>query len=71
MLRTHDDSGRVRDTRLWIIDDGGSAWVVTRPWGTHVRELTADPRIELLRHATLRATADLRHRLEARFDGSL
>lgn len=61
VLRTHDERGGVRDTRLWVVDYMGSPWVVTRPRAEHVRQLTTTPRVGLLRHGVTRCYIAERH----------
>ncbi len=50
VLRTFDVQGRDLYTTLWVIDDGGSAWVQAarrdRKWLFHVRQ---SPNVELRR----------------------
>src|SRR5262249_13537411 len=50
VLRTRDAQGAVLDTRLWVVDYDGAPWIVTTPIGRHVRNLTAEPRVELVRN---------------------
>lgn len=54
VLRTHDAQGAVLETRLWVVDYDGAPWIVTTPLGQHVRNLTAEPRVELMRHGETR-----------------
>jgi hypothetical protein len=47
-LRTRDPDGRVRETRLWIVDDGGVSWLHSA--GARWRERFAgDPIVEVER----------------------
>jgi hypothetical protein len=50
VLRTCDAQGAVQETRLWVVDYAGATWIVTGPSTEHVRRLTANPRVELVRH---------------------
>jgi hypothetical protein len=50
VLRTRAPEGSVRETRLWIVDYEGSPWIVTGPGSPHDRDLTANPRVEIVRH---------------------
>jgi hypothetical protein len=54
LLRTQDEEGTVRETRLWVIDYEGAPWVVTARNSEHVRQLTAKPRVELFRRGQAR-----------------
>jgi len=50
VVRTRGDDGEVRETRTWIADDGGYAWIETanleRPF---YRDILARPDIEVVR----------------------
>jgi hypothetical protein len=50
VLRTHDDQGTPRETRTWVADDAGAAWIEAangdRPF---LRQLRATPDVELRR----------------------
>ena len=50
VLETHDASGEVQRTRLWVVDDAGFAWLrtgdATSPWLARVR---ANPDVVLAR----------------------
>jgi hypothetical protein len=49
VLRTEGDDGRWLETRLWIVDDGGAAWLHgdrESPWQ---RNLAARPTVEVVR----------------------
>ena len=49
-IRTLDADGRARDTRTWIADDGGFAWVeAANPERPFLRQLEARPDVELVR----------------------
>jgi len=51
VLRTFDADGRPYDTKLWVVDDGGSSWVrVARPERRWLARLEAIPGVELTRH---------------------
>ena len=51
VLRTFDAGGVPHDTKLWVVDDGGTAWVrVARPERRWLARLEAQPRVELTRH---------------------
>jgi hypothetical protein len=54
ILRTANEAGAVRDTRLWVIDQMGSPWVVTARHSDHIRELSANPRVEVFRRGEWR-----------------
>jgi len=49
VLRTRDAQGTVQEARLWAVDYAGSTWIVTGPSTEHVRRLTTNPRVELVR----------------------
>lgn len=50
VLRTHDDQGTPRETRTWVADDAGTAWIEAangdRPF---LRQLRTAPDVELRR----------------------
>lgn len=55
VLRTTDDAGGIRETRLWVVDDEGASWLragsAAAGW---YRELAARPEVEVVRgHETL------------------
>lgn len=51
VLRTSDASGAVRETKLWVVDLDGTAWVrVARPERSWFQRLRERPDVELLRH---------------------
>ena len=56
ILRTFDQNGRVHETRLAVIDDGGTLWIQS---AQHFRgwydRLLLNPEVELLRNADVRA----------------
>ena len=49
MLRTTDEDGTVRETRLWIVDVDGLAWLHSAgpAWS---RRFEGDPVVEVVRH---------------------
>jgi len=50
IVRTFDPDGRARDTRTWIADDAGFAWVeAANPERPFLRQIEARPDIELVR----------------------
>jgi hypothetical protein len=50
VLRTTDEHGRPRDTRVWIADDGDHAWIeAATPERAFYRDLLAHPEAELRR----------------------
>jgi hypothetical protein len=61
VLHTHDASGAAQDTRLWVVDHDGSAWLrAGGPESGWYRRVAADPAISVTRGATevrYRATA--------------
>ena len=61
ILRTRNEEGTVRETRLWVIDHEGAPWVVTGRNSEQVRQLTANPRIELFRLGQARCYLAERH----------
>jgi hypothetical protein len=77
VLRSYDEGGRAHETRLWVVDLEGSAWVRAarpgRPWLTRVRR---HPEVELRRDGywqPLRAMPvgdpEIRARVDAAFAG--
>ena len=49
-VRTHDSTGQPRDTRTWIADEGGEAWVeAASPERPFLRDLLADPSLDVWR----------------------
>lgn len=48
VLRTRTAEGDWNETRLWVVDDGGAPWVHggNSSW---MRQLEADPRVEMVR----------------------
>jgi hypothetical protein len=55
-LRTFDASGAPHETKLWVVDHDGAAWVrVARPDRGWFQRLEANPRIELIRGDAARA----------------
>ena len=76
VLRTRDVEGRVHDTKLWVVDLDGVAWVrVARPEREWFKRLRANPEIEILRHggapqrvhATPDPTVDTKAKLDRAF----
>jgi hypothetical protein len=56
VLRTFDADGRPHDTKLWVVDDGASAWVrVARPERRWLARLESIPGVELTRHGATRS----------------
>jgi hypothetical protein len=55
VVRTRDASGAVHETRLWVVDDEGAAWLRSgSPEAGWFQRLSAEPEIEVVRHdATL------------------
>jgi hypothetical protein len=50
VLRTFDGAGAPRDTRTWIADENGAAWIeAANPTRPFLRQLTASPAVELVR----------------------
>jgi hypothetical protein len=55
LLRTFDSDGTVHETKLWVVDDGGSVWVrVARPQRRWLRRIEREPRVTLVRHGVAR-----------------
>lgn len=51
VLRTVDESGAGRETKLWVVDLDGSPWVrVARPERSWFAQLRNRPEVELVRH---------------------
>src|SRR5262245_3999529 len=49
-LRTHDAAGRTRDTRTWIAEEAGGAWVeAATPERPFLRDVMADPSLDVWR----------------------
>jgi len=62
-LRTFDEQGVIHETKLWVVDHDGAAWVrVARPERHWFQRLRAQPEIEIVRHGgaaqKVRATPD-------------
>lgn len=55
-VRSTRADGSLKDTRLWVVDDGGETWlragVPTEPWLEHIGH---HPRIQLVRGGTTKA----------------
>jgi hypothetical protein len=50
VLRTVDAAGAVHETKLWVVDHDGAAWVrVARPDRHWFQRLSAHPEIEIVR----------------------
>jgi hypothetical protein len=49
ILRTYDSEGSPHETRLTVIDRGGTPWVRGRPYRGWFRRIEAHPRAELYR----------------------
>lgn len=55
VLRTVDADGRPRETRTWVADDGGFAWIeAANPDRPFLRHLVAHPEVELRRAGSVR-----------------
>ena len=75
VLRTFDEQGAVRETKLWVVDLDGTAWVrVARPERSWFQRLRERPEVELVRHGVAlpyRALEiedpDMRGRVDAAF----
>ena len=53
VLRTSDERGGTRETRVWIADEGGHAWIeAATPERAFYRDLLARPEAELRRGDT-------------------
>jgi hypothetical protein len=55
VLRTREADGAVHETRLWVVDDEGAAWLRSgSPESSWFLRLSAEPEVEMVRHgATL------------------
>jgi hypothetical protein len=50
VLRTPDDAGRIEETRLWVVDDAGHAWLRSgSPAAGWLARLGARPDVEVVR----------------------
>ena len=49
VLRTQEDDGTWRESRLWIVDDAGSAWLHGDRRSRWMRNLEARPTVEIVR----------------------
>jgi hypothetical protein len=71
VLRTSDAQGTIQEARLWIVDYDGAPWIVTGPTTEHVRRLTADPHVTVVRKGVpqcfLAKRFDDRETIEAAF----
>jgi hypothetical protein len=76
VLRTRDASGAAHETKLWVVDLDGAAWVrVARPERQWFQRLRAEPEIEIIRHggapqrvrATPEPTAETKATLDRAF----
>ena len=55
VLRTVDADGRPRDTRTWVADDGGFAWIeAANPERPFLGELRTHPEVEMRRAGSVR-----------------
>jgi hypothetical protein len=55
VLRTVDADGRPRDTRTWVADDGGFAWIeAVNPERPFLRHLRTHPEVEMRRAGGIR-----------------
>jgi len=53
VLRTRDAAGGVHETRLWVVDHDGSAWLrAGNPSGGWFPRLSAQPEVEVVRGGT-------------------
>jgi hypothetical protein len=50
VLRTQKDDGSWLESRLWIVDDGGVAWLHGNPDSRWMRNLAARPVVEVVRN---------------------
>lgn len=72
-LRTSDSAGVFQETRLWVVDDAGAAWLrAGRPQNAWYQRLRSQPEVELVRDGhtqSLRAipveTPEARERIHA------
>lgn len=55
VLRTRDAQGSSHETRLWVVDDAGRAWVLGDPDSSWMRRLREHPAVELERAGHARA----------------
>jgi len=74
-VRTVDGAGAVHETKLWIVDHDGAAWVrVARPEREWFRRLREQPEIELVRGDAspqkVRATPDPTEETKAALDAA-
>jgi hypothetical protein len=55
VLRTRDAGGSMQETRLWVVEDEGAAWLRSgSPEAGWFQRLSAEPEVEVVRHdATL------------------
>lgn len=75
LLRTVDDAGAVHETKLWVVDHDGAAWVrVARPEREWFRRLREHPEIEIVRGdgapQKVRATPDPTEQTKAALDAA-
>ena len=75
LLRTVDDAGAVFETKLWVVDHDGAAWVrVARPEREWFRRLREQPEIEIVRGdgppQKVRATPDPTEQTKAALDAA-
>jgi hypothetical protein len=61
VLGTLGRAGPARETRLWIVDRAGSPWIVTGRGSAHDRDLTENPRVEIVRRGETRCWVAERH----------
>jgi len=55
VLRTVDAGGRPRETRTWVADDGGFAWIeAANPERPFLRQLGTHPEVEMRRAGRVR-----------------
>ena len=55
VIRTRDAAGKARETRTWIADDAGLAWIeAANPERGFYRDIQRDPEVELQRHGETR-----------------
>jgi len=54
VLRTAVNTGQPRDTRVWVVDFGGSPWIeAANPERQFYRDILVDPNVELSRKGQL------------------
>lgn len=54
VVRTFDAQGQARETRTWIADEGGYAWIeAANPERPFLLQLQANPQVELRRAGTV------------------